>query len=57
MLLRRERDRGAWLLDLGLYRLPGAEMPERLFQAQYPAMTPDAFPPLKAEGGGWFYFK
>lgn len=46
-LLHRDLEGGLRLRDLGSYRLRDVEVPERLFQVEYPG-APAEFPPLRA---------
>lgn len=39
------------LVELGIYRLPGATTSERLFEVRYPDRVAREFPPLRAEPG------
>jgi class 3 adenylate cyclase len=50
-LVRRDLPEDTRLLDLGVYRLRDVPTPEHLFQAQYPGMAAEAFPPLAAQAG------
>lgn len=52
VLLRRDLEPDVRFTDLGTYRLWDGTAPERLFQVDYPGMTPREFPPLKAPRGG-----
>lgn len=47
-LLKRDLDPQVLLKDLGVWRLRDVEEPERLFQAVYPKMALQEFPPLNA---------
>lgn len=48
-LVRRDLEGGVRLTDLGVYRLRGVDLPERLFQLEWPEMAVREFPPLAAE--------
>jgi predicted ATPase/DNA-binding SARP family transcriptional activator/Tfp pilus assembly protein PilF len=48
-LLRSGLEPDVRLLDLGLYRLRNMATPARLFHVEYPGMSPQEFPPLRAE--------
>src|SRR5262249_41939609 len=50
-LARRDLEPGVKLTDLGLYRLRGAETPERLFEVDTPRKPPGEFPPPNADPG------
>lgn len=50
-LLRRDLEAGVRLVDLGVYRLRDLPQPERLFQAVWPQMRLQSFPPPRAEAG------
>jgi hypothetical protein len=51
VVAQRSLEPGIRLTDLGVYRLRDVEVPERLFQVEYPDMAQRAFPPLRAEAG------
>ncbi len=48
-LLRRHLEHDLTIEDLGTYRLPGEDEPERVFMARIPEMEKTSFPPLRAE--------
>ncbi len=48
-LLRRDTEPGLELRDLGAFRLRDVDLPERLFQVEYPDMPQLQFAPLAAE--------
>jgi predicted ATPase/DNA-binding SARP family transcriptional activator len=48
-VVQRNLEPGIQLTDLGVYRLRDVEMPERLFQVEYPEMAQRVFPPPRAE--------
>jgi len=50
-LVRRDLGEETRLTDLGAYRLRDVPGAERLYQADYPGMSAEAFPPLAAEAG------
>lgn len=50
VLLLRDLPAGTRLMDIGVYRLRGVPLPERLCQVQHPSLQ-DSFPPLNAEPG------
>ena len=50
-LVRRNLDAGIRLKDLGAYRLPEVEAPERLYQVDHPGAAATEFPPLHAAAG------
>ena len=51
VLVQRQLEPGARLTDLGVYRFRDVELPERLFQVEYPDMLQPVFPPPRADGG------
>jgi predicted ATPase/DNA-binding SARP family transcriptional activator len=48
-LLARDLEPGLKLIELGIFRLRGVEMPERVFQILHSDMAQRVWPPLKAE--------
>lgn len=50
-LLRCGLEPGLWLVELGAWRLDGAQRPETLYQLDYPELDPHRFSPLRAEVG------